>query len=102
MVFYRPLPDEKKIMNTQQRQLRLHNCLQTILEVHEFMGGQVIHLDIIHQLDQLKELITHFQPEFLSDQDLEKIEESTNHLLREMAKIFYLKKLGLLHSGYYH
>lgn len=89
-------------MNTQQRQLRLQNCLQTILEVHEFMGGQAIQLDIFHLLDNLKELIAHFQPEFLSDQDLEKIEESTNHLLRELAKIFYIKKLGMLHGGYYH
>jgi hypothetical protein len=89
-------------MKTQQRQLRLQNCLQTILEVHEFMGGHAIHLDIIHQLENLRELIAHFQPEFLSDQDLEKIEESTNLLLRELAKIFYLKKLGMLHSGYYH
>jgi len=89
-------------LKNQQRQLRLQNCLQTILEVHEFMGGQAIHLDIFHQLENLKELITHFQPELLSEQDLEKIEESTNHLLRELAKIFYLKKLGTLHSGYYH
>ena len=89
-------------MKTQQRRLRLQNCLQTILEVNEFMGGQAIHLDIVHQLDNLRELIAHFQPEFLSEQDLEKIEESTNHLLRELAKIFYLKKLGMLHSGYYH
>jgi hypothetical protein len=89
-------------MKTQQQQLRLHNCLQTILEVHEFMGGEAIHLDIIHQLEVLKELIAHFRPELLSDPDLEKIEESTNHLLRELAKIFYIKKLGMLHSGYYH
>jgi hypothetical protein len=89
-------------MNIQQRQLRLQHCLQTILEVHEFMGGQAIHPDIIHQLDNLRELIAHFQPEFLSDQNLEKIEESTNHLLRELTKIFYVKKLGMLHNGYYH
>jgi len=89
-------------IKTQQRQLRLQNCLQTILEVHEFMGGQAIHLEIIHLLDNLKELITHFRPELLSEQDLEKIEESTNHLLRELAKIFNLKKLGMLHSGFYH
>jgi hypothetical protein len=89
-------------MNAQQRQLRLQNCLQTILEVHEFMGGEAIHLEIIRQLDNLKELIIHFQPEFLNDQDLEKIEDSTNLLLQELAKIFYLKKLGMLHRGTYH
>ncbi len=89
-------------MKTRQRHLRLQNCLQTILEIHDFMGGQATHLDIVHQLENLKELITHFQPEILSDQDLEKIEESTNHLLRELAKIFYLTKLGPIHPGYYH
>jgi hypothetical protein len=89
-------------MNIQQRQLRLQHCLQTILEIHEFMGAMAIHPDIIHQLDNLRALIAHFEPEFLSDQHLEKIEESTNHLLRELGKIFRIKKLGLLHSGYYH
>ncbi len=87
---------------THQRQVRLKNCLQTILEVHEFMGGQAIQLDIIHQLENLRDLITHFQPELLSERDLEKIEESTNHLLQELGKIFQIKKLGMIHSGYYH
>jgi hypothetical protein len=89
-------------IKTQQRQLRLQNCLQTILEIHEFMGGQAVQLEIIHLLDNLKELINNFRPELLSEQDLEKIEESTNHLLRELAKIFNLKKLGMLHPGSYH
>jgi len=89
-------------IKAQQRQLRLQNCLQTILEVHEFMGGQAIHLDIIQQLENLKELIADFQPDLLNDQDLEKIEKSTNHLLRELAKIFHIKKLGKLYNGYYH
>jgi hypothetical protein len=89
-------------MKPQQRQLRLQNCLQTILEVHDFMGGKAINLEIAQQLQNLKELITHFQPEAITDQDLERIEASTNHLLRELAKLFYIKKLGLLHEGYYH
>jgi hypothetical protein len=86
----------------QQRHLRLKNCFQTILEIHEFMGGQAIQLDIIQQLENLKNLISHFQPELLSETDLEKIEDSTNHLLWELAKIFHIKKLGMIHSGYYH
>lgn len=85
-----------------QRQMRLQNCLQTILEVHEFMGGQAIQLDIVQQLENLRDLITHFQPDLLSEPDLEKIEQSTNHLLRELGKIFHIKKLGMIHLGYYH
>ena len=88
-------------MNIKTRQLRLQNCLQTILEVHEFMGGQSIQLDIVQQLESLKDLITHFQPELLSEQDLRRIEESTNHLLNELGKIFHLKKLGMIHTGFY-
>jgi hypothetical protein len=86
----------------QQRHLRLQNCLQTILDVHEFMDGQAIHLDIVQQLKNLKELISHFQPDLLSEKDLEKIEDSTNHLLKELARIFHLKKLGMIHSGLIH
>jgi len=95
-------PQQTFKLKTEQRHLRLQNCLLTILEVHEFMGGQAIHLDIIQQLEYLKELISHFQPELLSERDLENIEDSTNHLLKELAKIFHLKKLGMIHSGYYH
>jgi hypothetical protein len=90
------------IMKAEQRQLRLQNCLQTILEIHEFMGGQAIQLDIINQLENLKDLIQHFKPDSLTEQDLGKIEESTNHLLRELGKIFHLKKLGMIHSGFHH
>lgn len=88
-------------MNRQQRQQRLQNCLQTILDIHEFMGGRAIQLDIIEQLENLRDLISHFQPDLLSEQDLGRIEESTNHLLQELAKIFHIKKLGLIHNGYY-
>jgi hypothetical protein len=89
-------------MNIQQRQLRLQNCLQTILEVHDFMGGQAIQLDIIHQLENLKELITHFKSDLLSEEDLGRIEDSTNHLLLELGKIFQMKKMGMIYGGYYH
>jgi hypothetical protein len=95
-------PQETFKLKKQQRHLRLQNCLQTILEVHEFMGGQAIQLDVVQQLENLKELISFFQPELLSEKDLEKIEDSTNHLLKELANIFNLKKLGMIHSGYYH
>lgn len=89
-------------MKPQRLQLRLQNCLQTILEIHEFMNEQTVHLDIAGQLETLKDLITHFQPEAMTEEDLERIETSTNHLLQELAKIFYLKKLGRIRPGFYH
>ena len=82
-----------------QRHLRLQHCLDTILEVHEFMGGQMIQRDIIQQLEGLKDLINHFQIEVLTEPDLLRIENSTNTLLEELAKIFRLKNLGHIHSG---
>lgn len=89
-------------LKIQQRHLRLKNCLQTILEIHEFMDSRAIQLDIVQQLENLKELISHFQPELLSEKDLKKIEDSTNHLLKELSKIFHMKKLGMIHPGYHH
>jgi hypothetical protein len=86
----------------QQRHLRLKNCLQTILEIHEFMDGQAIQLEIIQQLENLKELISNFEPELLSEKDLKRIEDSTSHLLQELTKIFHIKKLGTIYPGYYH
>jgi hypothetical protein len=66
------------------------------------MGGQAIQLDIINQLENLKDLISHFKPDLLSEEDLGRIEESTNHLLRELGKLFQVKKLGMIHNGFYH
>ena len=81
-------------------QWRMQHCLHTILEVHEYMGGKTINPEIVDQLETLKELIHHFLPSTLTEQDLEKIEASTNLLLQELGKIFKLKGLGRIYSGY--
>jgi hypothetical protein len=81
-------------------QWRIQNCLHTILEVHEHMGGKTISPEIIQQLEALKDLIQRFEPESLTETDLRKIEASTNLLLRELAKVFRVKNLGPIHGGY--
>jgi hypothetical protein len=64
------------------------------------MGGKTINPEIVYQLETLKELIHHFLPSALTEQDLEKIEASTNLLLQELGKIFELQGLGRIYSGY--
>lgn len=64
------------------------------------MGGKTISPEIVQQLETLKELIHQFLPSALTEQDLEKIEASTNLLLLELSKIFKLKGLGKICSGY--
>ncbi|MBI5586383.1 MAG: hypothetical protein HY892_21435 [Deltaproteobacteria bacterium] len=81
-------------------QWRIQNCLHTILEVHEHMGGKTISPEIIQQLEDLKELIHRFEPATLTETDLRRIEASTNLLLQELAKVFRIKNLGPIHSGY--
>jgi hypothetical protein len=81
-------------------QWRMQNCLHTILEVHEYMGGKTISPEIVRQLETLKGLIRQFLPAALTEQDLERIESSTNLLLGELSKIFKLKGLGQIHPGY--
>jgi len=78
----------------------MQHCLHTILEVHEYLGGKTISPEIVQQLETLKELIHQFLPPALTEQDLEKIEASTNLLLQELGKIFKLKGLGKICSGY--
>jgi hypothetical protein len=80
-------------------QWRMQNCLHTILEVHEYMGGKTISPEIVQQLETLKGLIHRFQPSTLTEEDLERIEASTNQLLKELRKIFKLKGLGQIYSG---
>ena len=64
------------------------------------MGGKTISPEIVQQLETLKGLIHQFLPSALTEQDLERIEASTNLLLRELGKLFKLKGLGQIHSGY--
>jgi hypothetical protein len=64
------------------------------------MGGKTISPEIVQQLGTLKELIHQFLPSALTEQDLEKIEASTNLLLQELGKLFKLKGLGKIYSGY--
>jgi hypothetical protein len=78
----------------------MQHCLHTILEVHEYLGGKTISPEIVQQLETLKELIQRFLPSTLTEQDLERIEASTNLLLQELGKIFKLKGLGKICSGY--
>ena len=81
-------------------QWRIQNCLHTILEVHAHMGGKMISPEIIQQLEDLKDLIHRFEPTALTETNLRKIETSTNLLLQELAKVFRIKNLGPIHSGY--
>lgn len=81
-------------------QWRIQNCLYTILEVHEHLGGNTISPEIIEQLEALKELIHRFEAAALTEADLRKIEASTNLLLRELAQVFRIKSLGPIHGGY--
>ena len=80
-------------------QWRMQNCLHTILEVHEYLGGKTISPEIVQQLETLKGLIHRFQPSSLTEEDLERIEDSTNLLLKELGKIFKLKGLGQIYLG---
>jgi len=64
------------------------------------MGGKTISPEIVQQLELLRELIHQFLPSVLTEQDLEKIEASTNLLLQELGKLFKLKGLGQIYSGY--
>ena len=81
-------------------QWRIQHCLHTILEVHEYLGGKTISPEIVQQLEILNDLIHHFLPSALTEQDLERIEASTNLLLQELSKIFKLKGLGQIYSGH--
>ena len=83
-----------------RRQWRIQNCLHTILEVHEHLGGQTISPEIIQQLESLKGLIQRFKPTALTETDLRKIEASTNLLLQELVQVFRIKNLGPINGGY--
>ena len=58
------------------------------------MGGKTISPEIVQQLGTLKELIHQFLPSALTEQDLEKIEASTNLLLQELEQNIQTERPG--------
>jgi len=68
--------------------MRIENCVNTIIEVHKFLGSQKINPEIIDQFRRLKDVVEVLNIGKVTEDDIEKIELATNSLLNELRVLF--------------
>jgi hypothetical protein len=68
--------------------LRLEACVNTILDVHEFLENKGLHPQVKLQLNKLKTTVSLIDADLIEEADMERIEEATNRLLKELKFIF--------------
>ena len=80
------------------RRLRVDSCLRVIHDVSQIISRQGIHPRIVEQLQRLDELLSLIDHDSVTDADLERIEGSTNQLMRELEALFDHHRLGSLYQ----
>jgi hypothetical protein len=66
-------------------QLRLLNCLQTILEMEEELGPTSLDMNLTHELRTLKAVIRRIDQLEVSEMDVSRVEQATAHFLQELS-----------------
>ena len=85
-------------MGNASRRLRVDSCLRVIHDVSRLISQQGIHPRIVEQLQRLDELLSLIDHDSVTDSDLERIERSTNQLMRELEALFDHHRLGSLYQ----
>lgn len=77
--------------------MRIENCVNTIIEVHKFLGSQKINPEIIDQFRRLKDVVEVLNIGKVTEDDIEKIELATNSLLSELKVLFECRDVGTIY-----
>jgi hypothetical protein len=78
----------RAVADSQNYRMRIENCVNTIIEVHKFLGSQQISPEIIDQFRRLKDVVEVLNIGKVTEDDIEKIELATNSLLSELKVLF--------------
>lgn len=68
--------------------LRLEACINTILDIHEFLENKGLHPQVKFQLNKLKTTVSLIDADLIEEADMDRIEEATNRLLKELRFVF--------------
>lgn len=82
--------------------LRVDSCHSLIHDVSQRLEGEDVHPRIKDQLKRLDELLCLIDAAAMTDQDLQRIEDSTNQLMHELSLIFSHQELGPLYRLHQH
>lgn len=88
--------------NQDARRLRVDSCLSLIQDVSQRLSKEGSHPRIVEQLQHLDEILSLIDHQVITDSDLERIEGSTNQLMKEIGALFEHQGLGSLYQGTCH
>ncbi|NLI80584.1 MAG: hypothetical protein GX443_02700 [Deltaproteobacteria bacterium] len=63
---------------------RVESCVNTILELDNYLGKGKIRPEIIQQFEKLKNSLQYVSDDSVDEKDIDRIEEATNQLLAEI------------------
>jgi hypothetical protein len=66
-------------------QLRLLNCLQTILDMEEVLGSASLDMNLSQELQTLKTVMRRIDQLEISELDVRRVEQATAHFLQELS-----------------
>jgi hypothetical protein len=81
------------------RRLRVDSCQKVIHDLSQRLGEVETHPKIIEQLQRLDELLELIDPSTVSEEDLTRIERSTNQLLEELSGLFSRQGIEKLYGS---
>ena len=87
-------------METHQKslQLRVDSCQEVIDHIRRRLSAEDINPRIVDQLERLRELLAFLDHRLVNENDLYRIEVSTNQLLRELGILFNHNQFGSLYE----
>ena len=90
------------LVNHDARRMRVDSCLSLIHDVSQRLSREGSHPRIVEQLQHLDEILSLIDHQVVTDTDLERIEGSTNQLMKEIGVLFDHQGMGSLYQGVYH
>ena len=85
-----------------ERRLRVDSCLSLIQAVSQRLSKEGSHPRIVEQLQHLDEILSLIDHQAVTNSDLERIESSTNQLMKEIGVLFEHQGMDSLHHGICH
>ena len=75
-------------MDAEIKRLRLASCVKTIVQVHTQLDPSREDSAISRKINRLKQAMDSVVLEEVSEQDLERIEDATNRLLKDLGPLY--------------
>jgi hypothetical protein len=86
-----------QVHQSENLRYRVYSCQEVIHDLSRHLVDAEIHPKIVEQLQHLDELLELIDPKAVSEEDISRIELSTNQLLGELSELFSHRGLNQLY-----